>query len=135
MLDRAHWHIDESRAGRAVSGRVFIAACLLLAQGSAIAQQAPVTAVAGAGSRSCAQMQADIRDLPNVRRAYVSWMQGYLSGRNGAREARGDSLVDLADYEAQWEWLVQWCADRADRAFGEAVAALFEERAARSPTQ
>ena len=116
-------------------GRAVIVGGLLVAFAAAMAQQAPVTAVAGAGSRSCAQMRADISDLPNVRRAYVSWMQGYLSGRNAAREARDESLVDLADYEAQWYWLARWCADQPDRAFSEAVAALFDERAARSPTQ
>lgn len=92
--------------------------------------QTPVTAVAGAGSRSCAQMQMDISDLPNVRRAYVSWMQGYLSGRNAAREAAGLELIDIADYEAQWAWLADWCASNPDQAFADALAELFRERAA-----
>ena len=96
-----------------------------------IAQEA-VTAVAGAGSRTCAQMQTDIADLPNVRRAYVSWMQGYLSGRNAAREIAGLPLVDIADYEAQWEWLTGWCAGNPERAFADALAELFRERAARA---
>jgi len=89
-----------------------------------------VTAVAGAGSRSCAQMQMDVADLPNVRRAYVSWMQGYLSARNVARELDGDVLVDIADYEAQWAWLVDWCNERPDETFADAVGALFDARAA-----
>lgn len=88
-----------------------------------------MAAVTGAGSRSCAQMQADIADLPNVRRAYVSWMQGYLSGRNAARETRGRALVDLADYEDQWAWITEWCARQPARTFAEATAALFAERA------
>ena len=79
-------------------------------------------------------MQTDVGDLPNVRRAYVSWMQGYLSGRNAAREARGEALIDLSDYETQWDWGVRWCAERPENAFSEAVGALFEERAARSST-
>jgi len=91
--------------------------------------QETVTAVAGAGSRTCAQMQTDIADLPNVRRAYVSWMQGYLSGRNAAREVAGLTLVDIADYEAQWEWLTGWCASNPQRAFADALAELFRERA------
>jgi len=88
-----------------------------------------VTAIAGAGSRSCGQMQMDVADLPNVRRAYVSWMQGYLSARNAAREIDGRALVDIADYEAQWTWIVDWCAARPDESFGDAVGALFAERA------
>lgn len=91
----------------------------------AVAADAQVTAVAGAGSRSCAQMQTDIADLPNVRRAYVSWMQGYLSGRNAAREAAGLALVDLADYEAQWDWVAAWCDERPDETFADGVDALF----------
>ena len=89
---------------------------------------AQVTAVAGAGSRSCTQMQADVTDLPNTRRAYVSWMQGYLSGRNAAREASGLALIDLADYQAQWDWIVSWCSQRPESAFAEAVGALFGDR-------
>jgi len=99
---------------------------------SATVAQEAVTAVAGAGSRTCAQMQTDIADLPNVRRAYVSWMQGYLSGRNAAREVAGLALVDIADYEAQWEWLTGWCASNPQRAFADALAELFRERAARA---
>lgn len=86
---------------------------------------AQVSAVAGAGSRSCAQMQGDIADLPNVRRAYVSWMQGYLSGRNAAREAAGRTLVDVADFEAQWDWLVERCGSEPNESFADAVDALF----------
>ncbi len=91
---------------------------------------AQVTAVAGAGSRSCAQMQTDVTDLPNTRRAYVSWMQGYLSGRNAAREAHELALIDLADYEAQWDWVVDWCSERPAGAFAEAVGTLFSARVA-----
>jgi len=105
-----------------------------LASTATVAQEA-VTAVAGAGSRTCGQMQADIADLPNTRRAYVSWMQGYLSGRNAAREAAQLPLIDIADYEAQWDWIVRWCADRPESAFAEAVGALFDERAARPATR
>ncbi len=89
---------------------------------------AQVTAVTGAGSRSCAQMQTDIADLPNVRRAYVSWMQGYLSGRNAAREVDGLALVDLSDYEVQWDWIVDWCSANPERPFVDAAGALFAER-------
>lgn len=99
---------------------------------TATVAQDTVTAVAGAGSRTCAQMRTDIADLPNVRRAYVSWMQGYLSGRNAAREAAGLALVDIADYEAQWEWLTGWCAGNPQRAFADALAELFRERAAQA---
>jgi hypothetical protein len=114
-----------------MSGRLLIAFILLIASGPSLAQT-PVTAVAGAGSRSCEQMRADIADLPNTRRAYVSWMQGSLSGRNAAREAAGQTLVDIADYEAQWDWIVGWCADRPERLFAEAVGALFDDRTAES---
>ncbi|NNC65450.1 MAG: hypothetical protein HKN84_11740 [Gammaproteobacteria bacterium] len=93
-----------------------------------LAVQAQVTAVTGAGSRSCQQMQADIADLPNVRRAYVSWMQGYLSGRNAAREVDGLALVDLSDYEAQWDWIVDWCGANPESQFADAAGALFAER-------
>jgi hypothetical protein len=110
--------------------RAWIAVGLLVAFATTMAQQAPVTAVAGAGSRSCAQMRMDIADLPNVRRAYVSWMQGYLSGRNAARESAGLGLIDIADYEAQWAWLETWCGSNPERAFVDALAALFAERVA-----
>ena len=90
--------------------------------------KAQVTAVTGAGSRSCDQMQTDIADLPNTRRAYVSWMQGYLSGRNAAREADGLAMVDLSDYEAQWDWIVEWCGANPEQPFANAAGALFAER-------
>jgi hypothetical protein len=104
---------------------VVIALCAM--SGAAGAQ---VSALAGAGSRSCAQMQSDIADLPNVRRAYVSWMQGYLSARNTAREAAGLALVDVADFEEQWEWIVASCSDAPEATFAEAVEALFVSLAA-----
>lgn len=95
---------------------------------------AQVSAIAGAGSRSCAQMRSDIADLPNVRRAYVSWMQGYLSARNGAREASGLALVDVADFESQWTWIVARCTDAPEETFADAVEALFVSLAAASQT-
>jgi hypothetical protein len=115
---------DEKSAGR-LGGSLFV----VLGLCGPLALQAQVTAVTGAGSRSCEQMQTDIADLPNVRRAYVSWMQGYLSGRNAAREVEGLALVDLSDYEAQWNWIVDWCGARPERSFADAAQALFEERA------
>ena len=75
-------------------------------------------------------MQTDIADLPNTRRAYVSWMQGYLSARNNAREVDGLALVDLADYEMQWDWLIGWCNNNPDNTFAEAAESLFGERVA-----
>lgn len=108
------------------SATIFALAAWLI--GGTVPATAQVGAVAGAGSRSCAQAQADIADLPNLRRAYVSWMQGYLSGRNAAREAEGLALVDLDDYEAQWAWLSSWCGERPSSSFAQAVDALFDER-------
>lgn len=100
----------------------------ILALSGPLTLDAQVTAVTGAGSRSCEQMQADIADLPNVRRAYVSWMQGYLSGRNAARETAGLALVDLSDYEAQWDWIAGWCVTNPQRSFADAAQALFDAR-------
>lgn len=88
--------------------------------------EAQVGAVTGAGARTCAQMSADIAELPNVRRSYVAWMQGFLSAMNMARERRKLPLIDLAGYELQWQRLTAWCADRPDSTFGEASAALFD---------
>jgi hypothetical protein len=107
-----------------------VALALTVCAGPARSQ---VTAVAGAGSRTCVQMVADIADLPNTRRAYVSWMQGYLSGRNAARESAGLGLIDLADYEAQWDWLTAWCEPQPNAIFAEAVAALFAARVEQAP--
>jgi hypothetical protein len=108
------------------SATIFALAAWLIS--GTVPATAQVGAVAGAGSRSCEQVQADIADLPNLRRAYVSWMQGYLSGRNAAREAEALALVDLDDYEAQWAWLSSWCAERPSSSFAQAVDALFDER-------
>lgn len=113
---------------RRTVGRLGGSLVIILGLCGSVPLQAQVTAVTGAGSRSCEQMQTDIADLPNVRRAYVSWMQGYLSGRNAAREVEGLALVDLSDYEAQWNWIVDWCGARPERPFAEAAAALFAER-------
>lgn len=110
-------------------GGVVAAVAALSLAGPGLPAGAQVAAVAGAGSRTCAQMRADIAELPNVRRAYLSWMQGYLSGRNAAREAEGQALVDLADYEAQWAWIAAWCGAHTERSFAEAVSGLFAERA------
>jgi hypothetical protein len=96
--------------------------------GFAALASAQVGAVAGAGSRTCSQMVADIAELPNVRRSYVSWMQGYLSGRNEAREAEHLELIDLADYETQWLWLTDWCAAHPTSSFAQGVSALFAAR-------
>jgi len=115
------------RDGKA-AGRLGGSLILILGLCGPLALQAQVTAVTGAGSRSCEQMQTDIADLPNVRRAYVSWMQGYLSGRNAAREVEGLALVDLSDYEAQWNWIVDWCGVHSEQPFADAADALFAER-------
>ena len=117
---------NEPRAGAALLLTIGLVLSVIVSSPAT----AQVTAVAGAGSRSCSQMKTDVTDLPNTRRAYVSWMQGYLSGRNAVREANELSLVDLADYEAQWDWIVGWCSERPDGSFAEAVGALFSARAA-----
>lgn len=113
---------------RATAARLGSSLAAILGLCGPLAVQAQVTAVTGAGSRSCEQMQADIADLPNVRRAYVSWMQGYLSGRNAAREIDGLALVDLSDYETQWDWILGWCGANPERPFADAAGALFAER-------
>jgi hypothetical protein len=92
-------------------GKRLAAAALLIVLGAvANAQEAAQrNAVAGAGSQTCAQMATDIRELPNVARGYISWMQGYMSGVNAARQAQGLSLANLSDYENQWVELRKWC--------------------------
>jgi hypothetical protein len=90
---------------------------------------AEVAAVAGAGARTCAEMQSDIAELPNVGRSYIAWMQGFLSAMNRAREARREPPIDLGDYEAEWRRVSGWCATRPEETVAAAAEAVFEELA------
>ena len=112
---------------RAGNRLMWIAVLAAAAAAAATAAHAQVGAVAGAGARTCMQMSADIAELPNVRRSYVAWMQGFLSAMNASRERRELPLVDLADYEVQWQWLENWCAGHPDNTFASASAALFDD--------
>jgi hypothetical protein len=84
--------------------------------------------IPGAGAVQCGKMLVDLEKGGTQPDSYISWMQGYLTAKNIAREIIYKlPPVDLAGHEGQLIWLKNYCEDNPLEQVGVGVQMLWNE--------
>ena len=104
--------------------------CVLLA--CAVLLAGPATAsglkVLGFDDNSC-QAWVKSKEEPDVRREYVSWARGFLSGHNYANQRQQVSEVSRSTVEM---FIERFCREKPAAQFTEAVYRMSDQYAGRS---
>ncbi len=92
--------------------------------------QAPTAKIVGLGATTCQRFTDDVKANPAVRRDYLAWAQGFMSGIISSRPPGVDEGLDLApatfDLIRQLHFLEDHCARNSSMDFSDAVAALYK---------
>lgn len=110
------------------------AVCLMCALGwstvAAEEQNARTGRIVGLGAATCRQFAADAAADPQVRRDYLAWAQGFMSGIILSRPPGVDGGLDLNpptfDLREQLRFLEDRCAQNDALDFSTAVEALYK---------
>lgn len=119
------------------AARVLLIASLLLAAVFAAGASCPLRAhaqttakIVGLGATTCQEFTDDVKTNPAVRRDYLAWAQGFMSGILSSRPPGVDEGLDLApatfDHFSQLHFLEDHCARNGSMDFSDAVAALYK---------
>jgi hypothetical protein len=141
---RAIWCLDHGRPiaaqactrvpGRYVSRLFFIMTLSFTAVVAADASrdlraQAPKATIVGPGAATCQRFNDDIKSNPLLRRDYLAWAQGFMSGILSSRPPGVDEGLNLApmtfDVRRQLQFLEDYCTRNASKDFSDAVEALY----------
>jgi hypothetical protein len=126
---------DGHRKIRPASGQVAVAALLtvvaLATDAARGARAQPLKAtIVGLGAAKCQQFNDDVRSNPLIRRDYLAWAQGFMSGILSSRPPGVDEGLDLAPptfpLMRQLDFLGDYCARNASLDFSDGVAALYK---------
>jgi len=86
--------------------------------------------IVGLGAATCQQFADDVRSNPIIRRDYLAWAQGFMSGILLGRPPGVDTGLNLnpASFGLlnQLQFLENYCARNASVDFAEAVEALYK---------
>ncbi|WP_454642802.1 hypothetical protein [Bradyrhizobium liaoningense] len=86
--------------------------------------------IVGLGAATCSAFNDDIRSNPVIRRDYLAWAQGFMSGILSSRPPGVDEGLDLApatfDVMRQLLFLEDYCARNDSLDFSDGVAALYK---------
>jgi hypothetical protein len=86
--------------------------------------------IVGLGAATCQQFKDDVRSNPMVRRHYLAWAQGFMSGILLGRPPGVDEGLDLNPAAfgliSQLDFLERHCAGNTSADFGDAVEALYK---------
>ena len=92
--------------------------------------QPPKATIVGLGAATCQQFNDDVRSNPLIRRDYLAWAQGFMSGILSSRPPGVDEGLDLAPptfpLMRQLDFLGDYCARNASLDFSDGVAALYK---------
>lgn len=92
--------------------------------------QAQTAKIVGLGATTCQRFSDDVKANPAVRRDYLAWAQGFMSGIISSRPPGVDEGLDLApvsfDLIKQLHYLEDYCARNVSLDFSDAVAALYK---------
>ena len=122
-------------AGRSIGrvlGLLTLSSIALLAAdaGGELRAEAPKARIVGLGAATCRQFNDDVRTNPLVRRDYLAWAQGFMSGILASRPPGIDNGLDLApatyNLLNQLHFLEDHCARNNSLDFSDAVAALYK---------
>ena len=86
--------------------------------------------IVGLGATTCQRFSDDVKANPVLRRDYLAWAQGFMSGIILSRPPGVDEGLDLApvtfDLVGQLHFLEDHCARNAAVDFSDAVEALYK---------
>ena len=114
--------------------RHFVAACVIwpLAWNAVAAEEhdALTAQIVGLGAATCRQFTADAAADPQVRKDYLAWAQGFMSGIVLSRPPGVDVGLDLNPptfgLMAQLQFLEEHCARHETVDFSSAVETLYK---------
>ena len=122
-------------AGRSVGrllGVLILSSIALLATGAGLKLRAevPKAKIAGLGAATCQQFNDDVKSNPLVRRDYLAWAQGFMSGVLLSRPPGVDEGLDLNPATfglvSQLRFLEDHCVKNTSLDFSDAVEALYK---------
>lgn len=109
---------------------LFLAAVFAAGATCSVWAQAQTAKIVGLGATTCQRFTDDVKANPAVRRDYLAWAQGFMSGIISSRPPGVDEGLDLApatfDLLSQLHFLENHCARNASLDFSDAVAALYK---------
>ena len=92
--------------------------------------EAPMRRAVGLGATTCHGFNDDVRSDPVIRKDYLAWAQGLMSGILLSRPPGVDEGLDLVpagfDLFKQLQFLEDYCAHNDTASFGDAVKALYK---------
>ena len=122
-------------AGRSVSrllGLLILTSIALLATGAGRELRAEVRTanIVGLGAATCLQFNDDVKSNPLVRRDYLAWAQGFMSGILLSRPPGVDVGLDLNPATfgliSQLHFLEDYCVKNTSLDFSDGVEALYK---------
>jgi hypothetical protein len=120
------------RSARACPRLFFVAALCFVAVDASrdLRAEAPKATIVGLGAATCQRFNDDIKSNPLLRRDYLAWAQGFMSGTLSSRPPGVDEGLDLApptfDVMRQLQFLEDYCARNVSLDFSDAVTALYK---------
>lgn len=86
--------------------------------------------IVGLGATRCGQFMSDAERSPATQRDYLAWAQGFMSGVLLSRPEGIDEDLDLIPRSLpllhQLEFLRNYCRDKPEEDFTDAVLALYK---------
>ena len=109
---------------------LILSSIFLIATGVFNLQAETRKVIVGLGAATCQQFNEDIKTNPLVRRDYLAWAQGFMSGILLSRPAGVDKDLDLNPTSFglidQLHFLEDHCVQNASADFADAVEALYK---------
>ena len=109
---------------------LFLVAVFAVSAPGSLRAQAQTAKIVGLGATTCQRFSDDVKANPAVRRDYLAWAQGFMSGIISSRPPGVDEGLDLApvsfDLIKQLHYLEDYCARNVSLDFSDAVAALYK---------
>lgn len=128
LTARTYARIGGLRLGRLLL--VMALSSIALFEVEASGAEAPKARIVGLGATTCQQFNDDIKANPAIRRDYLAWAQGFMSGIILSRPPGVDQGLDLTpktfDLISQLHFLEDHCARNAALDFSDAVEALYK---------
>ena len=122
-------------AGRSVGrllGLLILTSIALLATGAGLELRAEALKanIVGLGAATCVQFNDDVKSNPLVRRDYLAWAQGFMSGILLSRPPGVDAGLDLNPATfgliSQLHFLEDYCVKNTSLDFSDGVEALYK---------
>ena len=128
-------YLNMSAVGRGAGRLLFVVALSLIAVLAADAwrglrAEVPKARSVGLGATTCQRFNDDVKSNPLLRRDYLAWAQGFMSGIILSRPPGVDEGLDLNpvtfDLINQLHFLEDHCARNVSLEFSDAVEALYK---------